>query len=131
MSLFNIELALQQALESVPFLVDIAWPNVKYEPTLNNPFVRPTLLPSKSEAYTLNDGNKHHGIYQVDIYVPNNKGIKTMYSIADDIKDYFTDNKRLTSDDTTVFITAVGIGKSERQDAWYTTYVEIQYLSYN
>ncbi len=131
MSLFKIEQALQKALNNVSGIPSVAWPNVKFEPAVGTAFLRPTLLPAKTDTFTLNEYNKHSGIYQIDIYVPNDKGIKDMYTLADSIKDYYQNNKRLVQGGQIVFVMSVGIGKSERQDAWYSTFVEIQYISYN
>lgn len=131
MSLFETEKALQKALKNVTNIPDIAWPNIRFEPTIGEPFVRPTLLPAAPEVCTLNNYNKHSGIYQIDIYVPNNVGIKELYTIADNIKNYYRSNKTLTSNGVTVFIKAIDVGRSERQDAWFTTFLEIQYLSFN
>lgn len=130
MSLFDIEKALQKAINSVSNIPDIAWPNIEFDPEIGTPFVRPTLIPANSVPLA-NGQYKQLGIYQIDVYVPTNKGIKTLYTIIDDIFDYFRANKTLTQGDSKILITRINTGRSERQDSWYSCSVEINYVCYN
>ena len=130
MSFVNIEIALQTQL-SQAVTVPIYYPNMEQAPQLAASYVRPTLLPAANELYTLNNQKRFKGIYQVDIYVPLNIGFRTAYQIADAIKTSFEGNRILNANGQNVLIQAVSMGKSQRQDAWFTTFVEINYLSYN
>ena len=130
MSFANIEIALQTQLASA-VTVPIYWPNTEQAPQLAASYVRPTLLPAGTELYTLSSFKKFKGIYQVDIYVPLNIGSRTAYQLADAIKTSFEGNRTLTANGQNVLIQAVSMGKTERQDAWFHTFVEINYLSYN
>lgn len=131
MSFIDTEKALQKALNSIVDLPRIAWPNTKFEPVIGQSFIRPTLLPAASELYTLNEYNKHKGLYQIDIYVPCDKGTKDLYNIADNIRTFFQENRRLLSNNQTVLVMEIDLGRFERQEAWYTNFVEIHYISFN
>lgn len=130
MSFANIEIALQTQLK-VATTLPIYWPNVTEAPELAASFVKPTLLPAATELFTLAEFHKFKGIYQVDIFVPLNKGTKAIYNIADAIKTSFEANRTLVANGQNVLIQAVSMGRTQRQDAWFTTFVEINYLSYN
>src|SRR3954463_2192287 len=107
MSFQNIQIALDKALQSVPNIPSIAWPNVKYDPIIGTPFIAPSLLAGGNEIST--SVEKYKGIYQVDINVPSNAGTKTLYLIADAIKTYFQ-AKSLVANGQTILIQAVSLG---------------------
>lgn len=126
----NIESALNTRLSSVPGLPAVQWPNVKYQPKEGMTFVRPTLLPAASELYRVNDGSLHKGIYQVDVFVPLEKGTRVLNELLDSIEEYFRASRSLTSGTNTVFIQAIGRGLAQRQESWYVSFVEINYMCY-
>ena len=127
MSFKNIQIALDTALNSVPSVPTIAWPNTLFTPTLGTPFVVPNLLPSANTVSTSVETYK--GIYQIDINVPINKGTSQIYAIADAIKTYFQ-AKSLVANGQTTLIQAVSLGPIQRDNAWYSTNVDINYSSF-
>lgn len=127
----NIQRALDTHLNTLSSRPYIAWPNTKFNPVENAAYIKPTVLAANSSLETLNDVHKNPGIYQVDIYVPLEKGLNSALSLVDDIKDHFEDNRTLTSGGTIVYIQNVSLGQLERQDAWFRVYLEINYICYS
>lgn len=126
----DIESSLNSRLSSAPGLPAVQWPNVKYQPKENITFVRPTILPATTELYRVNDGSLHRGIYQVDVFAPLEKGTKDLNEVLDSIEEHFRASRSLTSGTHTVFIQAIGRGIAQRQESWYVSFVEINYICY-
>jgi len=128
MSVFSdIQNALNTALSEISGLPVIYYPNDLKSPVQDNSYIRPTLIPASSELYTLNEGDFHQGIYQVDVFVPLKKGIREVNQYADAIHDGF---KRQTFNigTTNVFIQQISISQQQRIEAWWSCYVEVSYL---
>ena len=129
MSTFNnIQNALNTQLNSLGGLPDIYWPNVQNAPLVNQNFIRPTLLPARSTLYTLSEGDYHHGIYQVDIFVDLKQGTAEALLLADIVRDGFR-RQSLVSSGTTVHIQEISMSTATREDNSWHVFVEINYLS--
>lgn len=129
MSVFNnIQNALNTQLNSVGGLPTIYWPNTPNEPVQNTNFIRPTLLPATSQLYTLNEGDYHQGIYQVDVFVKLKQGTSEALLLADTIRDSFR-RESLTSSGTIVHIQNISMSQAERIEGWWRVMVNISYLS--
>ena len=126
----NIEIALNTRLATLSPLPVIAWQNMAFIPKENILFLRPTVMPVGSSLNQLNGVERHLGIYQVDVYVPLEKGVLVVNNLLDSIKSLFSSNKTLTATDT-VFIQEVSLGRAQRQESWYVGFVEIHYLCYS
>lgn len=51
--------------------LDVAWENVEYLPTTDQAYIRPTLLPGKTNSLFLDlSGRDYKGIFQVDLCMP-------------------------------------------------------------
>lgn len=129
MSTFNdIQNALNTQLNSLSGLPSIYWPNTQIEPVEGSNFVRPTLIPATSELYTLNEGDYHRGIYQVDVFVKLKQGTSEALLLADIIRDGFR-RESLTSNSTIVHIQNISMSRAERIESWWRVIVDISYLS--
>ncbi len=126
----NIEAALHTRLATLTSSPPVAWPNVAYRPTENTTFIRPTVLHSDTNLNTLAGMQEYRGIYQVDVYVPLEKGVSVLNTWLDSIEDLFSSSKTLTATDI-VFVQAVGRGRAERQESWFTSFVEINFICYS
>ena len=126
----NIQNALNTQLATVSGLPAVAWPNTAYVPTNGTSYVRPTLLPARSDLYTLNNENRHQGIYQVDIFVAPEKGTATLWLLADAIRDNFNAVKSVVSTDT-VHIQEISMSQAQRVESWWHCYVQINYICFN
>jgi len=126
----NIQRALDTHLNTLSNRPYVAWPNTKFKPQENASFIRPTMLAARSDILTLDDVHLNPGIYQVDVYVPLEKGVNAALTIIDDIKDHFEANRILNSGGTSVFIQSISLGQLQREEAWFRAYLEINYSCY-
>lgn len=128
MSVFNnIQNALNTQLASLSGLPVIYYPNMQNEPIQGTPYIRPTLLPARSELLTLNNEDMHQGLYQIDIYTQLKKGTAPILLLADIIRDGFR-RQSLTSSGTVVHIQNISISPTQRVESWWHCYVEVNYL---
>lgn len=127
--LSNIHIALDSRLNTLMDKPAIAWPNTDYKPIVGTPFMRPTLLPAASSRYTLNNGDKHQGIYQVDIFVPLDKGLQTLLDYTDALRDHFRDQTLTAGGGDKIYITVVSIANYSRVDSWMQGIVEVNYMA--
>ncbi len=127
----NIQRALDTHLNILANRPYIAWPNTKYEPINGSTYMRPTVLSANSTLQTLNDVHRNPGIYQIDIFVPLEKGLNSALSLVDDIKDHFESDRTLTAGGDTVMIQNITLGQLERQEAWFRVYLEVNYICYS
>jgi len=128
MSVYNdIQNALNIKLATVSGLPTVYYPNHQDTPVQGTSYVRPTLLPTRGEIYTLNGGNMHTGLYQVDIYTQLKKGTSPLLLIADAIRDTFK-RTSLTQGTTVVHIQNISISQAQRVESWWHCYVEVNYL---
>ncbi len=126
----NIEAALHTRLATLSGSPAVQWPNVHYQPIENTTFLRPTVLPASTTLESFDGAEIHKGIYQIDVFVPTEKGVSALNTLLDSIADLFTSNKVLTATDV-VWVQAVGRGRAQRQESWYVGFVEVNYLCYS
>lgn len=124
--LLNIQSALDTKLNTLSPAVSTAWPNTKFNPTENTNWIRPTLLPARAVPVSLPGAIYHRGIYQIDIFVPLEKGVGALLTIADNIYTLFK-GAELTKGSNKINIDAVGRGTTQRENAWLHGIIEIQY----
>lgn len=127
----NIQNALNEELSGISGLPTIYYPNTEKIPTQGVNWVRPTLLPANSETYTLNNQNKHQGIYQVDIFTALNQGTSALWLLADNVRDTFNTMSSIISNKDTIHIQAISISKAQRIESWWSCYVQINYICFN
>lgn len=133
-ALENTRKVLETKLKSLPSSPYIAWPNIKSAPGPSSnytSYLRPTLLMANTELYTLNDVERIPGIFQVDIFGQLNRGVQQVYTLADEIKDWFETNRVYTESNTTVHLQGISYGQAEVQEGWYRMFIEISFLTYN
>ncbi len=126
----NIEAALHTRLATLSGSPPVQWPNTRYQPVENTTYLRPTILPAATSLETLAGMEQHVGIYQVDVYVPLEKGVSALDTLLDSIQSLFKSSKTLTATDV-VFVQAVSRSPAVRDEAWYTGFVEINYICYS
>jgi hypothetical protein len=77
------------------------------------------------------DGSEiHRGIYQIDVFVPVEKGVNALNTLLDNIGSLFRSNKVLTATDV-VWVQSISRGLGERQESWYVGFIEVNYLCYS
>lgn len=124
----NIETALHTRLATLSASPPVAWPNVAYIPVEGTSFIRPSLLPSSTALECLSGAEEHKGIYQVDVFVPLEKGVSALNTLLDGIESIFSSNKTLTVSSTNIYIQAIARGKAQREESWYSSFIEVNYI---
>lgn len=125
--LSNIEIALGSRLNTLSGLPDVAWPNTYYKPSKGTTWIRPTLLSASGSSNTFGGKDRQLGVYQIDIFIPLDTGLKTMYDLADSIKDHF-DKQILTEGGNKIYIDVISFTNYERSESWFMGSVEINYF---
>lgn len=101
----DIRRALSEHLKTMPDVVDIAWENVAYTPTLDTPYLIPALM--MAECFQAEIGiaglNQESGIYQLTLVnCPSGRGINTNLDIMGKLKERFKRGTILTHNGVSV-----------------------------
>lgn len=69
----------------------VAWPNINFDTPASGGYLRPTFLPAQTFSFGLASGssNQYRGIFQVDVFWPENDGLPNALEVADAVKDWF------------------------------------------
>lgn len=111
--------------------IDIAWENFSFKPSINEPWLRPTLLMARSDMSDLDGTQGNSGIYQVDVYFPLQRGVLSLLTKLDEIYDLFKESKTLISQDVQIILRAVSRKSSVIEESWYKGSIEIAFNFYN
>ena len=131
MSLFaDTRIALESHLNTLPNKPPIAWENSPYSPSENTAFLAAYLIPSPSNIADLQWLQENRGIFQVDIFVPLEKGTGKLNTLADDICDHFK-AQVLEQNDAIIEIGACSFRYVGGEGTWYKGIIEIGYLCYS
>lgn len=133
MALFtDIQAALDQRLAGVLGIPTIAFENVRFTPVAGTSYVRPTVILGTSALITLDIKRQTNpGIYSIAIFTESEKGPAAANTIADAIYDNFKAVNSITEGSTDVWIQGITRTQAVRDEAWYTTTVDIQFLVYS
>ena len=131
----NIQIALETHLNTITGSPSIAWPNTEFTPEQGTVFLEPMLLPIVSSIEALNYNLTYQGIYQVNIYVPVEKGSATLNLWADRITDLFISDRTLTGGADTINIQAINRGVTDKDTTsdsveFYRTSIGITFIVY-
>jgi hypothetical protein len=131
MSVFtNINAALNTKLNTLASPPTFIWPNTKAQPVNGTSYITPHLMPATTTLNNLDGTQLHKGIYQIDVYVPLQSGLSVLTGYLDSLLTLFK-GQSLTANGDIVHVQAVGISATERQDGWYRSFVEVNYICYS
>lgn len=125
----DTQAALDTRLSTLSGLPTVAWENVKVDPALETTFIRPTLIPSGASMDTLDRNFEFTGIYSIEIYVEEEKGVEALNTLADSIFSHF-DLNVLTAGSTKVFIYDINRLPATNIDGWFRGNMDIRYKIY-
>ncbi len=129
---FDIEAALQSKLNTVVNKPKIQWENDdSYKPVIGTKYWRATNIPAQSELITTGALQKHQGFYQVDVFVPVNKGLAVLMTDLDNIYTAFNSTLSLLAGESRIDILQVGKGRVVREDSWCHGFIQINYMCYS
>jgi hypothetical protein len=129
-TVFNdVQTALDARLASLSGGLDIAFPNIPYEPAANETYLRASFLPAEVVQAALGASGKDRieGIYQVDVFTVAGTG---RTNIPDTIADHFKRGTNLTYNNNTVRIINVSINPVIISGSWQQVPVQIDFYSY-
>lgn len=129
----DIRAALEVHLANTPGIPQIAWENVKFEPTTGTPYVKTRLLHTSRRPAVrgLNPQMRYQGTFQVFVCYPEGSGPSDVQNMANTIIDRFNTGDDLTSNGVAVTIEWSGIVGSYNDGPWFITPVNVHWFSYN
>lgn len=131
MSLFrDIQRALDIHLSLIAAPISVAWENSAFKPLPGTPWIRPTVLNSRSDTLDFDNASDNPGIYQVDLFYPINKGTADLLEKLDDIVEHFASDKDLQVGDSRILIRSISKLPSRIDDIWFSASLEILFNCY-
>lgn len=125
----DIDAALDARLNTMVGLPSVAWPNKKFEPTLETLYLRPTNLQGETVPVTNEDMTV--GVYQIDVFAESGNGNATVVAMADTITDHFKHGTEMVSNSIIVESKTVKINNINNDDnGWIHLAVEVEYFSF-
>lgn len=110
---------------------EVAWPNVRYSPTVGSAHYRTAFIYPDPERLTHSNSSRHRGIFQVDAVVSSGTGNATALTMARAVTQHF-DNQKLTDGGVTVeMIKSPALGPGRQEQDWYAIPVSIFYTVMN
>jgi len=112
-------------------VVPIAWPNKSYTPTIGTKYIKANILTAETENPSLGDDHKRYpGIFQLLLYMPDNKGSGDATRLADNLCEEFKRGKSFTASTVTVrILNSPSVLPSFNDNGWYVLPVSIRYQS--
>lgn len=109
----------------------VAWPNVKFTPTVGTAYYRTAFIYPGANRLTHDNTSRYKGIFQVDAVVPAGTGNVTVLTMARTVAAYF-DNQKLTDSGISVEIkNPPSLGPGMQEVDWYFIPVSISYSILN
>lgn len=124
----DIRKGFDEVLIALPNVPQYALENTKLSPG-KNPWMRSTLLPSRSQPASWGDGVKLKliGIYQVDVFYPIGNGTDDISIVLNDIMQAFYPGTVIGSAQVTNISQLPG---STQSNMSYMTSIQIEYITY-
>lgn len=112
--------------------LDVAWENVKFDPPEGEVWLRPTLLPVRSEPLTLGPNGlmDYPGIYQISVFGPSGKSTGAVYAHVDGVLGHFQRGTSMTEGSATVRIDRVYQGPAIAEDRWFHVPASIEFFCF-
>lgn len=130
-ALSNIRIALDTKLNGISGKPYIQFENMKdYTPNLGTKYWEAYFRPARTERQTFDGLKKYEGFYQVDINVPLNQGAKILLADSELIYAAFNEQS-LTQGSSKIRIQSVTSGRSNRDENWFSGFMEIWYVCYD
>lgn len=127
--ILDIQTAMDYALSQISGAPTIVWENgPDIEMTLSSSYWRPTLLTGKGSVAQADMLQKITGIYQVDIFVPSNRGTSVIKGYYDSIFTAFNVTTNISANSTKIYIGDINPGAiTQDKHGWCQGFIEINY----
>lgn len=123
----DIQAALDTQLNAASLGIDIAYENVSYTPTTGTSWARATTLYSNTEMLTLDRIDLVKGIYQVDIFVEQEKGPAALNTLLDTLQASFKAQRKLTAGTHTIYIDEINRLPATQDSPFYMGSLEVAF----
>lgn len=112
--------------------IDVAYPGRTYTPREDTPWIRPTLLWATTDAVDLSgDTNNYSGIFQVDLFWPEQRGMVRVLERASAIVAHFQRPQKLFHEGVRVEINLPPyLAPASQEPGWIQVPVSIPFRSF-
>lgn len=114
-------------------VMDVAWENTRYEPTIGRPYQEIFLLSgdTKQTAQGASGTNFDVGVYQIDLHYPRDEGAGDLIGRADLIRQYFQRSRLLQNNGVKINVEQTpSLSPPRTGPQWYTRSVSVPYFLY-
>ncbi len=125
----DIQAALDNRLNTFSGGYDVAWPNIRYEPSGTATFLSPNFIPEETLQVGLgaNGKDETNGIYQIDVVYPAGQGRS---SVPDSVADHFKRGTVMTYNSINVRVRSVSVAQAITEGAYHFVPVSVSFQSY-
>lgn len=129
----TIRKLLETKLSEVVGIPDIAWENIKYNPTTGSPYVKPTFIPTirRPNCVGVNPEQYYQGLFQLECFVPTGRGPSEADELAQLLTTEFDATTTISDTDVSIIIRRTEVSQGITDDAWHKTIVSISWFTYN
>lgn len=132
MSLTNINGALVTAYQAAALGLSTAYEGKDFTPTPGTAWAAVFNLPASTEVDSLGSGgyDKHLGIFQVDIHVPENTGTAVLLAHAQTLRTYFYAGRTVSYSGQDVRLIKAERSTIRKESGWLRLSVSISYWAF-
>ena len=129
----EIRATFETALKAIVDLPDVAWENVTFTPTTDEPYVKCRMIPTLREPAVrgLNPQMYYQGYYLIECFVPKGLGPSAADELADKIIDAFEATTDISLSGTNIHIRYAERDLGVPEGAHFMVPVRIGYQIYN
>lgn len=133
MSLKAIRNALNARLNTLPSLPNVAWENIAFTPKTTETHLRVNFLPAPTRPAANHKSamDFESGIYQIDVYSPQDQGPNPASDVAESIRQHFSRGSTLVNSGTTVNIEATpSMTLNDREGGFWRVRLTVPWFAY-
>lgn len=133
MSLKSIRNALNARLNTLSSLPSVAWENVAFTPKTTELHLRVNFLPAPTRPAANHKSamDFESGIYQIDVYAPQDQGPNPASDLAERIRQHFSRGLVLTSDSISVNVEATpSMAANDREGPFWRIRLTVPWFAY-
>jgi len=133
MSLKAIRNALNARLNTLPSLPNVAWENIAFTPKTTETHLRVNFLPAPTRPAANHKSamDFESGIYQIDVYSPQDQGPNPASDVAESIRQHFSRGSTLVNSGITVNVEATpSMTSNDREGGFWRVRLTVPWFAY-
>ncbi len=133
MSLKAIRNALNARLNTLPSLPSVAWENIAFTPKTTETHLRVNFLPAPTRPAANHKSamDFESGIYQIDVYSPQDQGPNPASDVAESIRQHFSRGSTLVNSGITVNVEATpSMTSNDREGGFWRVRLTVPWFAY-